>query len=113
MVTERQIRGFPLSSLRSGGVGGATNIVAEAVDGGAECPVSMRACELTVSRRLVGVGYGQRLLRSGLTCSGIEMMRVGRSVGGYGHAPFRRVIDRSVDAARSSRSPSRDVRATP
>ena len=31
----------------------------------------------------------------------------------YGHAPFRRVIDRPVDAARSSRSPSRDVRATP
>ena len=32
---------------------------------------------------------------------------------GIGHAPFRRVIELAVDAACSSRSPSRDVRATP
>ena len=47
-------------------------------------------------------GYGQRLLRSGLAGWDSESveMSVGRSVGRYGHAPFRRVIDRSV-----SRSP--------
>src|SRR4051812_19385923 len=41
-------------------------------------------------------------------------MPVGRGGGAEnGQAPFRRVIDRSVRAVRSSRSPSRDVRATP
>ena len=79
-------------------------------------PVSMWGGALlwSTTGSLVG-GYGQRLLRLRSDLLGIETWRclsVGL-VGGYGHAPFRRVIDRSVDAVRSSRSPSRDVRATP
>ena len=57
---------------------------------------------MAVHRLVRPVGYGHRLLRSGLTGWDIENveMSVGRSVGRIRARPFRRVIDRSV-----SRSP--------
>ncbi len=71
---------------------------------------------MVVHRVVSAVGYVQRVLRFRSDLMGIENVEVPVDRFRWsirGHAPFRRVIDRPVDAARSSRSPSRDVRATP
>jgi len=45
-------------------------------------------------------------------CTGVRWVLVGRASSRDGHAPFRRVSSRCWRSC-SSRSPSRDVRATP